>query len=348
MIHLFVIAPVSTAASGNTSWMLKTSGPRRTRWVTQPVRPIVSGGDMAITASTRPPRSDVNPASALKPTNPAARRARLRLSPPGNGLTRVIEPHSVRSRRTHLPSQPGSTAWSRYHGQRGDDVHLVAERGELVDDPGHHLTRRRGVGREVRAQHGDPQPVGRSRSLQRGSVHARPTPAPDAVAVNAAARRSPAAIIVARFSSHPIERIGPRLASKRQHETGAVDDRRDARRVAERSPDSRAPSPRSAARRTLRTGSGTPSPRPSSTARCGPRPRPCRRGGCADPLRQRSTRFGGTARPGEHQPQVGVGPSRRQQIDEEPVVLVRMCDGGIDDHRPVAEREALRATRPRR
>ena len=156
MIRLFVIAPVSTAASGNTSWMLKINGPRRTRWVTQPVSPMVNGGDMAMTASTRPPRSEASPASALKPTNPAARRTRFRLSPPGNGFTRVIEPHSVRSRRTHLPSQPCFDRMVAVPGQRGDDVNLVAERGELVDDPGHHLARRSGVGCEVRAQHGNP------------------------------------------------------------------------------------------------------------------------------------------------------------------------------------------------
>src|SRR4051794_10407500 len=96
--------------------MLKINGPRRTRWVAHPVKPIVSGGDIATTASTRPPRNDVRPARAPKPANPAARRATLRLSAPANGLILVIEPHSVRSRRTNLPSQPGSTAWARYQG----------------------------------------------------------------------------------------------------------------------------------------------------------------------------------------------------------------------------------------
>ena len=37
--------------------------------------------------------------------------------------------------------------------QRGDDVQLVAKRRQLVNDAGDHLTGRRGVRLEVRAQH---------------------------------------------------------------------------------------------------------------------------------------------------------------------------------------------------
>ena len=67
MMRRLVMAPVSIAASGNTSWMLNTSGPRRTRWVPQPVSPIVSGGDIAITASTRPPRSEARAGERAEP-----------------------------------------------------------------------------------------------------------------------------------------------------------------------------------------------------------------------------------------------------------------------------------------
>ena len=53
MIPGSVIAPVAIAASGNTSWTLNTSGQRCVHATRRPVTPIVSGGDMAITASAR-------------------------------------------------------------------------------------------------------------------------------------------------------------------------------------------------------------------------------------------------------------------------------------------------------
>ncbi len=69
MMRSFVIAPVSTAASGKTSWMLKISEPRLIRLTNHPVSPSVIGGDMAMTASTRdsgrPIRSASNPASRV-------------------------------------------------------------------------------------------------------------------------------------------------------------------------------------------------------------------------------------------------------------------------------------------
>ncbi len=114
MIVRFVIAPVSMAASGNTSWMLKIVEPRRMRLTNHPVSPSVIGGDMAMTASTldngRPMRNASNPATSVYPAKPSARRRRFVLSSPGNGFTRLIEPHVVVSRRIHRPRHAGSIA----------------------------------------------------------------------------------------------------------------------------------------------------------------------------------------------------------------------------------------------
>ena len=152
----------------------------------------------------------------------------------------------------------------------------------------------------------------------------RPTPAPDASAVNACARAQPGgdhrrAISRRTRSSASAQAVG----RQRQHETGTVEDCRDARRVAGDHRDSRAPSPRSMVRRTLRTGWGTPSPRPSSTDHCDLRPatRPTRRiRGSVAAAHRRARR---QPRPtDQHQPQVRVAPCASQQLDEELVVLV--------------------------
>ncbi|CAB4796439.1 unannotated protein [freshwater metagenome] len=42
-------------------------------------------------------------------------------------------------------------------GQRGDHMDLVTQRSEFVHDAGHHCSRRRRVGLEMRAHHGEPQ-----------------------------------------------------------------------------------------------------------------------------------------------------------------------------------------------
>ena len=114
MMRRSVIAPVSTAASGNTSWMLNTSGARWAQATNRPVRPSVNGGDMAITASARrhaPPAAvPAHAASSENPAKPAARRDRLRLSLPGNGWIRRMVPHGVVSRRANRPLHPGSMA----------------------------------------------------------------------------------------------------------------------------------------------------------------------------------------------------------------------------------------------
>ncbi|MFM8955997.1 MAG: nucleotidyltransferase family protein [Actinomycetota bacterium] len=94
---------------------------------------VVANGDIAMTASTRvrrpfcrptknrplgrPTTSAQNPAIELNTTKAKARANRFVFDVAGNGCTRVIEPHAVRSRRTNRPRQPGSTRWSRYHGK---------------------------------------------------------------------------------------------------------------------------------------------------------------------------------------------------------------------------------------
>ncbi|MFN9900022.1 MAG: hypothetical protein ACK55Z_14780, partial [bacterium] len=76
----------------------------------QPVRPSVSGGDIATTAAARrctpPTNSPRRPMSTLKAAKPKARRGMLALSVPANGLTRTIEPHCVASVRHARPVQP--------------------------------------------------------------------------------------------------------------------------------------------------------------------------------------------------------------------------------------------------
>ncbi len=111
-----VIAPSSTATSGNTSWMLNTNGARRDAAASHPATPSGRGGDITITASGRPRAT--RPATVARPVNPAnatARAGMLVLSV-GNGCRRVMRPHEVRSVRHSRPPQPGSTRCSRYHG----------------------------------------------------------------------------------------------------------------------------------------------------------------------------------------------------------------------------------------
>ena len=74
-----------------------------------------------MTASMRSPRPARQPAIVAvieNPTNPSARRTRLRLSPPAKGFNRAIEPHStsVVRRRQVIDRQSSSTRCSRYQG----------------------------------------------------------------------------------------------------------------------------------------------------------------------------------------------------------------------------------------
>ena len=89
MTRVFVIAPVSTAASGKTSWMLKIERVNRSRAASHPVRPRVNGGDIEMIAAglrLQPPANNVQtPATRLNRAKPTARRRRFRLLLPGNG-----------------------------------------------------------------------------------------------------------------------------------------------------------------------------------------------------------------------------------------------------------------------
>ena len=89
MIRGCRIAPVVIAASGKTSWMLKINRPPRSAVIRRPVSPSVSGGDIAITPSSRdrkpPAKSPRHATNALNATNPSARRKRFDFDFPGNG-----------------------------------------------------------------------------------------------------------------------------------------------------------------------------------------------------------------------------------------------------------------------
>ena len=161
MTRRSVMAPVSTAASGNTSWMLNTSGARRSELASpagETERERRRHRDHRVDAPNQPPaRRPARPASSDEPDERRALGAsRLRLSSPGNGCTRVIDPHRVRSRADQPAAPARLDRVVAVPGQRGDDVHLVAERRQLVrrcgviTSPG-----RRGVGLEVGAQHDD-------------------------------------------------------------------------------------------------------------------------------------------------------------------------------------------------
>jgi hypothetical protein len=334
-----VMAPVSTAASGNTSWMLNTSGPRRTRCVPQPVRPMVSGGDMAMTASTRPPRNDVNPASALNPAKPAARRsevalvvARERVHTGDRTPWPWLAPNGA-------PLPPGSIRCSRYQGSAVTTCSSCPSAASSCDDAGDHLTGGRGVGGEVRAQHGDAQGAvsvdGGLMQLQGSRVDRR--------------ERGPAGLrgeVLARSVAGSDELVAPAATSSSTvaHAWGAAvaparRRRRSAACTSRRCtpPGTRGSSPRSAAHRTLRTRWGTPSRRPSPAARCGRR---------RHPAQPRSTRAVGAAaqrsRPpalaaGEHQPQSGSVQWSRIISQQEVVPLVRVRDRRVDDDRAVAQ-----------
>ena len=77
---------------------------------------IGSGGVIANATSTREPPAATAASSAQNAAKPTALFGMLRLSPVGNGCTRVMRPHAVFSLRTIRPRQAGNTAWCSYHG----------------------------------------------------------------------------------------------------------------------------------------------------------------------------------------------------------------------------------------
>ena len=115
----------------------------------QPVSPSVSGGDMASTPSTRPPR---RPATAGQRAE-AAEGGRPARDRPLVGRERVDAGDRAPRRgssRTDRPAPPlRLDAVVRVPRQGGDDVELVAAVGQLEDDPGDDLAGGREVGREV-------------------------------------------------------------------------------------------------------------------------------------------------------------------------------------------------------
>ena len=142
---------------------------------------------MAMTASTRPPRNETRPASALKPTKPAARRTRLRLSAPAKGIDAGDRPPLCRFSPEPASLPTGLHRVIAIPRQSGDDVHLVTEFDQLSNDPRHHHTRRRSVRCEVRAEDRNAQAVASSappHDRSNAAVYASANAAPDARAVN--------------------------------------------------------------------------------------------------------------------------------------------------------------------
>ena len=318
-----VMAPVRTAASGNTSWMLKTSGPRRTRWVAQPVRPIVSGGDMAMTRvdppatqrgepgeraeadETRGSAGEVALVAAGERVDPGDRAPFGALAPNPLALpTRFdgVACGTTAARSTTWISWPSAASswtirvitprWARCRARSADTARRSASQRRRS-----WLLQRGPVDRGQRGSRcacgerlGAPQ--ARRRSLL-----------PDRCATTSSASAHTSA-------SSGSTRPAPSTIAGMQVESL-------------RPPGSRAPSPRSAARRSLRTGSERPSPPPSSSrplrsasetlpsrriresvAASRRRPRPCR----VPPMNTRR--------------RSGSRHCRRHQLDEEPMVLV--------------------------
>ncbi len=123
-----VMAPSSTATSGNTSWMLKTKGTRQRRAAAQPAAPSVRGGDMASTASGRPgcpaqrrqrAGQRREPGEGQRPGRDVGLVGGERVDPGDAAPLDVLAAH-----RLALP--PRLDAGVLVPGQRGDDVEPVA------------------------------------------------------------------------------------------------------------------------------------------------------------------------------------------------------------------------------
>ncbi len=132
MTQRLVIAPVSIAASGKTSWMLNTK--RRT----------AQHGDEPSDQAERERRrhhehgvDPAEPAPGAQRLDAGEQRVRRGTRRPaeqvglvvtGERMDRVIEPHGVRSTRHQATRPAGLDAMSAVPGQRGDDVDLVPQR----------------------------------------------------------------------------------------------------------------------------------------------------------------------------------------------------------------------------
>ena len=121
---------------------------------------------MAITASTRrnqpPAPSPAQPASTEKPANPTARRGQVALvARPGTGGPGGSSPTACASPADQPAAPPRLDGVVAVPRQRGDDVQLVAARGQLLDDAGQHRgrsarCRARSAGRARRSAAGGP------------------------------------------------------------------------------------------------------------------------------------------------------------------------------------------------
>ena len=337
-----VTAPVATAASGNTSWTLNTSGQRCAQATSRPVTPIVSGGDMAMTASARSQPTPGGDAAAegerretgepeRPPDEVALVLAGERIDP-GDRSPRAV------SCRPISAGHPGSTRCWRYHGQRRDDVEVVAAGGELLDDPRHDPPSRCRVGFEVRAQHDEAH--GHDSFRRRGGRR-WPAPLPDAATVNRAARWRPRATsssrraaTLARASAHSSTVGGSTTAaspatSGRAARSLQTHRRAEGHRLEHRSAEAfvlrREHERLGEGDQPIAIGGGDParSDDPLADAeRRDRRPKQRRR----PPRRRRAGRARGPGRP-----------TARRAVDEQPVALVWMGDRRVDDDASITE-----------
>ena len=229
-------------------------------------------GDDAVGAAEPPAGCDTGPeGEGREADEPERPRARLRLSPAANGLTRVIDPPCRRLAAADRACHPGSTRWRRYHGKAVTTSSSWPRLAELVDDPRHHPSRRRRVGVEVRAQHDEPHrhaAVAEARSVGGGQ---RPARRGDGELGRPLAAALDELVAVGGDRG---EGVGPRLDGRRAAPPRRRRRLRAGRRGRCTPPACRAPSPRAPARRSPRTPTETRAPRRGRSARRGRPPAP--------------------------------------------------------------------------
>ena len=160
--------------------------------------------------------------------------------------------------------------------------------------------------------------------------------------MNRAARRRPRVDQLVAVGSDRGEGVGPGVDGRRQHDGGVAGDLGQGGAIAARPPACRAPSPRAPGRRSLRTPTGTRAPRRAtiSPSRSAAGTRPGRTTRSPTPSvgdRRRDGVVGGTGATEQDEHEVGVGPRSGEQLDEQPVTLVRMGDRRVHEDPAVTE-----------
>ena len=352
-----VMAPVSTAASGKTSWTLNTCGARCDQATSRPVsahRQRRRHGDHGVRPAQPATGAEPGPGRRARRTRRSRRRARarLRLSAPGNGWTRRIEPHARRlaARSVDRPT-PARWRGPRYHGRAATTCSSWPRAGQLLDEAGEDAAGRGGVRLEVRAE-----TTSRSGRLVMSPAHVRYASArraPDALVVNSVARCSTGGDELVAARGDVVEGALPGVGIEGPHEGGVAGDLRQGGAVAADAPACRAPSPRGRAPRSPRTPTGTRAPRRRRSGRRGRRRTPVPAARPVPPRPSRADRGHDLvldqAAPAEQdERQVGVVPRSGEEVEQEAVVLVRMGERRVDDVAPGADAVALRGALGRR